>query len=78
MAKKNKINDSISNDQKIIFCTECGHFLDDFCFSSKSKDMNYIKKRSAKCMKKGKLKGDFCSCLFIVSPENYDEFWDED
>ena len=61
-----------------IFCTECGAELENFCFSSGSKDVEAIKKTLAQCRKKGKTTGDFCSKLFIADDRNLDSIWDDD
>jgi hypothetical protein len=56
--------------QKRIFCTECGANLENFCFSSKSDDLEAIRKTLAQCKKKGRIMGDFCAKLFVVDPNS--------
>jgi hypothetical protein len=55
--------------QKIIFCTECGAELQNYCFTKGSNDIEAIKKNLAQCKKTGKFSGEFCSKLFIAGDE---------
>jgi len=64
--------------QKVIFCTECGKELENYCFSSGSQDINAIKKNLAQCKKTGKFVGEFCSKLFIAGDEDLEELFQED
>ncbi len=63
--------------QKVIFCTECGAELENFCFSGKAKDPEAVRKSLAQCKKTGKFKGDFCSKLFISDDVSMDSLWEE-
>lgn len=78
MPEKFDFNEKKFLSQKVIFCTECDHELDNFCLSDKINDVEALKKTSAQCLKNGKNNGGFCSKLFIVSPENFDSFWEEE
>jgi len=64
--------------QKVIFCTECGVELQNFCFSGRANDPKLIRKNLAQCRKNGKFAGEFCSKLFIVDDTNLDELFEED
>lgn len=72
--KENSINKNILLEQKVIFCTECGAELQNFCFNGNVNDINAIKKNLAQCKKNGKIKGDFCSKLFIASNTDLEIF----
>ncbi len=63
--------------QKVIFCTECGAELENFCFSDRAKDPEAVRKSLAQCKKSGKFKGEFCSKLFISDEMNLDTLWEE-
>jgi hypothetical protein len=63
--------------EKKIFCTECGTYLENFCFSSSAEDVDAIKKSIAQCRKKGKFVGDFCAKLFIGGSETLDSLWND-
>ena len=76
-SKNNKEREKILK-QKVIFCTECGKELENYCFSSGSKDINAIKKNLAQCKKTGKFVGEFCSKLFIAGDEDLEELFDDD
>lgn len=78
MAKNEAASRAAMLKEKEIFCTECGEFLENFCFSSGAEDINAIKKTLAQCKKDGKFVGDFCAKLFIVDREKLDSLWDED
>jgi hypothetical protein len=69
--KKSKSENYIGED--LLFCTECGEQLDEFCFKDNSLDVDAIKKNHENCKKIGKFKGDICSRLFIVSDNDVDE-----
>ena len=64
--KDKPANKNILLEQKVIFCTECGVELQNFCFNGNINDIEAIKKNLAQCRKSGKFKGDFCSKLFIA------------
>jgi hypothetical protein len=65
--------------ERQIFCTECGAFLENFCFSSGADDLAAIKKSLAQCRKEGKLADKFCAKLFIGDSEELGSLWsDED
>jgi len=75
---KNNINREKLLKQKVIFCTECGKELENYCFSMGSKDINAIKKNLAQCKKTGKFAGEFCSKLFIAGDEDLEELFLKD
>lgn len=60
-------------DIAIIYCTECGESLDDFCFSEMVNDLNKIRIHHDKCKKEKRFNGDFCSKLFIAEPIEPDD-----
>lgn len=64
--------------QKVIFCTECGAELQNFCFSGRANDPQLIRKTLAQCKKSGKFAGEFCSKLFIADDGNLDELFSKD
>lgn len=64
--------------EKKIFCTECGAFLENFCFSSSVDDVDAIKKSLAQCKKEGKFVGDFCAKLFIGDSATLGSLWDDE
>lgn len=74
---KKDIEFKIINNEKKVFCTECGEELDDFDFNPQVNDMDAIYERFHGCKEKGKFKGDICSRIFIAS-QNEDEFQDEE
>ena len=63
--------------EKKIFCTECGTYLENFCFSSDADDVEAIKKSLAQCKKSGKIAGEFCAKLFIGEPEDLGPMWEK-
>ena len=60
-------------NQKVIFCTECGVELQNYCFNGNIDNVESIKKNLAQCQKSGKFKGDFCSKLFIADDHNLED-----
>ena len=78
MAKNEAAGRAAMLKEKEIFCTECGAYLENFCFSSGAEDVKAIKKTLAQCKKDGKFVGDFCAKLFIVDRERLDSLWEED
>ena len=76
---KNKdIDRDMLQEQKVIFCTECGVELQNFCFNGRSNNVKALKMNFMQCIKKGKFSGDFCSKLFIADNNNLDELWTND
>jgi len=75
--KEKQVNKNILLEQKVIFCTECGVELQNFCFNGNADDIVAIKKNLAQCKKTGKFKGDFCSKLFIAGNDNLEIFTPE-
>jgi len=49
-----------------IFCTECGAELENFCFSDRAEDLDAIRRNLARCKKRGKFTGEFCSKLYVA------------
>lgn len=76
MTNSNIDRDKLLN-QKVIFCTECGAELENFCFSDRANDPEAVRKSLAQCKKSGKFKGEFCSKLFISDDMNLDTLWEE-
>ena len=64
--------------QKIIFCTECGIELVNFCFSARANNPDAIRKSLARCKKTGKFAGEFCSKLFIADDFRLESLFDRD
>jgi hypothetical protein len=64
--------------QKVIFCTECGIELQNFCFSEGANNPNAIRKNLAQCKKTGKFAGEFCSKLFIVDDNHLESLFEKD
>ncbi len=60
-----------------VFCTECGSELDDFAFSSKSKNKKSVLDNHHNCVKSGKFSGEFCSKLFISDDKLLGDFLSE-
>ena len=79
-SEKNNIEREKLLGQKVIFCTECGKDLENYCFSMGTKDINAIKKNLAQCKKSGKFVGEFCSKLFIAGDDDLEDLFlnDED
>jgi hypothetical protein len=75
-------SDSIDREkllkQKVIFCTECGVDLTNFCFSERAKNPEAVRKNLAQCKKIGKFNGEFCSKLFISDDYTMDDLWVDD
>jgi hypothetical protein len=67
---KDKINKEKLLKQKVIFCTQCGVELENYCFNKSSDDIEAIKMNLAQCKKTGRFAGDFCSKLFIADDKN--------
>lgn len=61
--------------QKVIFCTECGAELENYCFEKGPCDAEAIKKNLAQCRKNGKYAGEFCSKLFIASDDDLESIF---
>ena len=77
MAINKEIRDKILK-QPVIFCTECGIELQNFCINGDTHDEEAIKKNLAQCKKTGKFKGDFCSKLFIAGDENMENLFNDE
>jgi hypothetical protein len=60
-------------EQKVIFCTECGDKLDNFCFTDSASDVDAVKKHMEGCKREGRYKGDMCSRMFIADDKNFDQ-----
>ena len=60
-------------DQRVVFCTECGETIENFCVSGGADDLKAIQKTLAQCKSRGRFTGDFCSKLFIAHPEALDD-----
>lgn len=67
---KNKTKREKLLSQKVIFCTECGAELENYCFEKGPDDVEAIKKNLAQCRKSGKYAGEFCSKLFIAGSDD--------
>ena len=59
--------------QRVIFCTECGSTIENFCFSDRADDLKAVRKTLAQCKSHGKFSGEFCSKLFIAHPDALDQ-----
>lgn len=78
MLRENNTDREKLLSQKVIFCTECGTELDNYCFTNGSKDIYAIRMNLAQCKKSGRFAGEFCSKLFIADDENLEQvFGDE-
>jgi len=64
--------------QKVIFCTECGVELTNFCFTERSKKPDAVRKSLEECKRVGRFNGEFCSKLFISDDSMMDELWSDD
>ena len=64
--------------QKVIFCTECGAELENYCFEKGPNDVDAIKMNLAQCRKTGKCAGEFCSKLFIAGDEDLEAMFKDD
>jgi hypothetical protein len=62
-----------TGDQKVVFCTECGDKLDNFCFTDGATDVDAVKKHMEGCKREGRYKGDMCSRVFIADDKNFDD-----
>jgi len=60
----------VDSDQKVVFCTECGDKLNEFCFTESASDVEAVKKHMEGCKREGRYKGDVCSRLFIADDTN--------
>jgi hypothetical protein len=56
------------SEKYVVYCTQCGEELENFCFSPDADDIKSIEKRHANCKKTGKFKGEICSRLYIAGP----------
>ncbi len=59
--------------REIIFCTECGKMLENFCFSRKITNIKLIKKTAARCKKRQNHESDECAKLFIAQHHDIEE-----
>jgi hypothetical protein len=75
--KKQREQNPQNSEPAIIYCTECGAELENFCFSGSASDLSAIKKTLAQCKKEGRLVGDFCSKLFIAETQGLDDILKE-
>jgi len=77
---KNKVEFKIINNEKKIYCTQCGEELDEFSLNEDCKNLDEVKKRWDNCKSTGKFKGDICSKVFIAdkSMDNQSIFDDEE
>lgn len=66
---KPKIPEGRKKQQQMLFCTECGASLDDFCFSGTAKDIEAVKANQERCKRTGKFHGEMCSKFFIARTE---------
>ncbi len=57
-------------DQKVVFCTECGDKLDEFCFHETASDVESVKKHMEGCKREGRYRGDMCARMFIADDAN--------
>jgi hypothetical protein len=57
-------------EQKVVFCTECGDKLDNFCFNESVTDVDAVKQHMEGCKREGRFKGDMCSRVFIADDKN--------
>jgi hypothetical protein len=60
-------------EQKVVFCTECGEKLDNFCFNDSASDVESVKKHMEGCKREGRYKGDMCARVFIADDNNFDD-----
>ncbi len=66
--KSIKISSIRENEEKPLFCTECGEKLEDFCFSDEAKNLKILRKHHKHCKKTNKFNGGQCAKLFIAEP----------
>jgi hypothetical protein len=50
----------------VVFCTQCGEELENFCFSARSDDIAAIRRSLAQCKKEGRFVGEYCAKLFVA------------
>jgi hypothetical protein len=75
LSRTDKINREKLLKQKVIFCTECGTELENYCFDKSSNDVEAIKMNLAQCKKTGRFAGEFCSKLFIADDINFEKLF---
>jgi len=63
----------VDSDQKVVFCTECGDKLNEFCFTESASDVEAVKKHMEGCKREGRYKGDVCSRMFIADDTNLED-----
>ncbi len=76
--KNNNIDREKLLGQKVIFCTECGAELENYCFEKGPRDVEAIKMNLAQCKKSGKFTGEFCSKLFIADDEDLEAMFKDE
>lgn len=59
-------------DPPLVFCTECGVDLENFCFSETAKDVAAIRRTLAQCKKEGRFVGEACAKLFVATGSDPD------
>ncbi len=74
--KRSRERERLAN-KNVVFCTECGISLINFCVSDGVNDVNAIKQTLAQCKLSGKFTGKFCAKLFIADDEMLDKMWEE-
>lgn len=56
----------------VVFCTNCGAELENFCFSEKSADVEAVRRTLAQCRKDGRFVGEYCAKLFVASGADFE------
>lgn len=67
MKRRLQINEE-TKKEKVMYCTECGETLENYCFTEDVSDIEAIKTHHENCKSTQKFKGDYCSRVFIAEP----------
>lgn len=77
MHVKPQVPEGRKKQQPILFCTECGANLEDFCFSGDSSNVKAAQENMNRCKHTGKFHGEMCAKLFIARTEPPDPALDD-
>ena len=55
-----------ADNREVLFCTQCGATLDEFCFSEDAGNLDAVKANFARCKHTGKFNGELCAKVYIA------------
>jgi hypothetical protein len=63
----------VAGEENVVFCTECGEKLNNFCFDDTASNVDSVKKHMEECKREGRYKGDMCARVFIADDHNLED-----